>query len=109
MSDNIRDSWQPHGNGDMLQLALFVARLGQVNTNRGLDGLLDMGTLTAARSIGLANEFGMVVGRRADLVIFEATSPREAIIEQAKKLWVLKNGRAVAHNGRMLLEPLLST
>ena len=27
MSDNIQDTWQPHGNGDMLLLAAFTARL----------------------------------------------------------------------------------
>ena len=33
MSDNIQDTWQPHGNGDMMLLAAFTARLTPFNTN----------------------------------------------------------------------------
>jgi cytosine deaminase len=106
MTDNIRDSWQALGNGDMLQLALFVARLGQVNTNQELDALLEMGTLGAARTIGLADEHGVQVGKRANLVIFQAESAHEAIVSQAKKLWVLKDGNVVAKDGELQVEPV---
>ena len=104
MSDNIRDTWQPYGNADMLQLALFVARLGSWRTKEELDHLLEMGSMGAARAIGLAEDHGVAVGKRADMVIFEAKSGHEAIITQARKLWVIKNGRVVARNGELLVK-----
>ena len=104
MSDNIRDTWQPYGNADMLQLALFVARLGSWRTKEELDHLLEMGSIGAARAIGLAGDHGVAVGKRADMVIFEAKSGHEAIITQARKLWVIKNGRVVARNGELLVK-----
>ena len=57
----------------------------------------------AARAIGLAEDHGVGVGKRADLVIFEAKSGHEAIITQARKLWVIKGGRVVARNGELLV------
>ena len=74
MSDNIRDTWQPYGNADMLQLALFVARLGSWRTKEELDHLLEMGSMGAARAIGLAEDHGVAVGKRTDMVVFEAKS-----------------------------------
>ena len=56
MSDNIQDAWRPHGNGDMMLLAVFASRLTPFNTNQELDELLDMGTIGAAKSLGFAHE-----------------------------------------------------
>ena len=106
MSDNIRDSWQPFGNGDMLHLASFVARLGSWRTNQELDRILEMGTVGAAQAIGLADEYGVAVGKRANLVILEAKSGHEAIVNQARKLWVLKDGRVVARDGQLMVGPV---
>ena len=102
ISDNIRDPWAAFGNADMLQLALFVARLGTWRSNQELDRIFDMGTLGAAKSIGLADQHGVGIGNQADLVILEAKSGHEAIVDQARKLWVLKNGRPVAKDGQLL-------
>ena len=47
----------------------------------------------------------MAVGKRGDLVILEARSGHEAIVGQARELWALKNGRPVASEGRLLIDP----
>ena len=73
------------------------------STKEELDNLLEMGSMGAARAIGLAEDHGVGVGKRADLVIFEAKSGHEAIITQARKLWVIKGGRVVARNGELLV------
>lgn len=104
MSDNIQDAWASFGNADMLMIALFVGRLGSWRTNQELDGILEMGTMGAARAIGLADEHGVAVGKRADLVILEAKSGHEAIVNQVRKLWVIKSGRVVARSGELLVK-----
>ena len=101
MSDNIQDTWQPHGNGDMLLLAIFTARLTPFNTNQELDVVLEMGTLGAAKSLGFADEVGVAVGKRADLMVLEAPTPHEAVVNQVRRLWVIKGGRVVAEDGRL--------
>ncbi len=105
MSDNIQDTWDPFGNGDMLLLAYMVGRLGPWRSNEELDRILDMGTIGAAQAIGLGEEHGVAVGKQADLVIFEAKSGHEAIINQVRKLHVIKRGRVVAQDGKLLMRP----
>ena len=103
ITDNIRDAWIPLGNADMLQLALFVARLGPCNSNPELDRVFEMGSMGAARAIGVAGDHGVAVGKKADLVILQAKSGHEAIVDQARKLYVFKNGRVVARDGQLLV------
>ena len=102
MSDNIQDTWQPHGNGDMMLLAAFTARLTPFNTNQEMDAVLEMGTLGAAKSLGFAGEVGVAVGKRADLMVLEAPTAHEAVVNQVRRLWVIKAGRVVASDGRLL-------
>ena len=102
MSDNIQDAWAAHGNGDMLLLAIFTARLTPFNTNAELDAVLEMGTLGAARSLGFADHHGVAVGKHADLMVLEAPTAHEAVVNQVRRLWVIKGGRVVAEDGRLV-------
>ena len=102
MSDNIQDAWQPHGNGDMLLLAIFTARLTPFNTNQELDSVLEMGTLGAARAVGMGDGHGVAVGKRADLMVLDAPSAHEAVLHQARRLLVIKAGRIIAQDGRLV-------
>ena len=102
MSDNIQDAWAAHGNGDMLLLAIFTARLTPFNTNAELDAVLEMGTLGAARSLGFADDHGVAVGKRADLMVLEAPTAHEAVVNQVRRLWVIKGGKVVAEDGRLV-------
>ena len=54
-----------------------------------------MVTDDAARLLRLP-DYGLAPGARADLVILEAESPRDALREQAARRWVLRGGRVVA-------------
>jgi cytosine deaminase len=102
MSDNIQDAWRAHGNGDMMLLAVFASRLTPFNTNQELDAVLEIGTLGAARSLGFAGEVGVAVGRRADLMVLDAPSAHDAVLYQARRLWVIKAGRIVAADGKLV-------
>ena len=61
-----------------------------------------MGTLGAARALGFADEIGVAVGRRADLMVVDAPSAHEAVLYQARRLWVIKAGRIVAADGKLV-------
>ena len=98
-SDNIRDFWVPFGNGDMVEGALIETQRLELKTNRQLDFIWQTITNEGAKVLGLERDYGVDVGRKADLVVLNALSPQWAIIEQAKKLFVIKNGRIIARDG----------
>jgi len=94
-SDNIRDPFRPYGNADMLEEGLLTAQVLQMGTPSELETVFRMGTYNPAKILGLKN-YGTKVGCKADLVLLEAASPSEALISQATKAYVFKNGKPVA-------------
>jgi len=96
-SDNLRDPFRPFGNLDMLEEALLIAQVAQMGRNIDFDNILKMGTYNAAKGMGLVN-YGLEVGNTADLVLLDAPSPKDAIISQANKSYVMKKGKVVAKN-----------
>ena len=101
-SDDIRDFWIPFGNGDMVEGALIETQRLSLSANRDLDLIWDMITGEGAKVLGIEKDYGLGVGKKADLVILDANSPQWAIIEQPKKLYVIKNGKIVAKNGALV-------
>lgn len=97
-SDNIRDAWRPYGNADMLQEALICAHCMQAALPEELENVFAMATLNPARNV-LIEGYGTEVGCKADLVVLSSATSDLAIIDQARKLYVLKNGNMVAQDG----------
>lgn len=98
-SDNIRDFWVPFGNGDMVQGALIETQRLELKTNHDLELIWEMITTEGAKVLGIEKDYGIDVGKKADLVVLDSLSPQWAIIDQSKKLYVIKNGRIIAKNG----------
>ncbi len=101
-SDNVRDFWIVHGNADLLQGALINSLKLRMWTNQDLNLLWRMITNEGAKVLGIERDYGIKEGNRADMVIFDALSPQWAIITQAKRSYVIKNGKVVARNGEIL-------
>lgn len=94
-SDNIRDPFRPFGNGDPLEEALLACQILSRGTERGFRSVLDMITVNAARTSGRPDA-DISVGRRADVVLLDAPDVKQAVIENAARLLVVKDGRVVA-------------
>jgi cytosine deaminase len=92
-TDNTQDAFNPLGNADMLLAALLLAYQKKLDGEGSLVKILEMGTINAAKATGMISNYGIREGGRADIVIFDAFSPREAIIRQARRLYVVKRGR----------------
>ncbi|HZK29514.1 MAG TPA: amidohydrolase family protein [Clostridia bacterium] len=98
-SDNIRDPFRPIGNADMLEEGLLTGQVAQMLSDSELRVIHQMGTIHAARAMRL-DDYGLAVGRRADLVLLDASDIASAYRDQATRLTVIKNGRVVATNQR---------
>jgi cytosine/creatinine deaminase len=93
--DSVMDPWYPLGYGDPVQAAFVLAHYGQMSGYEEIRTLIDMITVNAARTLGLA-DYGLTPGCRADLVLFEVPTEMDAVRLVAPRRLVLKAGRVVA-------------
>lgn len=100
-SDNIRDTWAPYGNGDMLQRAMFIGQRYNWRMDSDVEMALDICTHGGAAVLGLAS-YGLSPDHYADLVLVDAETVVEAIVAVPQRKAVYKRGRLVASAGKAL-------
>lgn len=100
-SDNIRDSWWPYGDGDMLGRAMMIGYRSGFYTDEELSAAFDVVTVASARALGLEG-YGIAIGAKADFVTLDAEHVPEAVVAVPKGRRVFKGGRLVAENGSMI-------
>jgi cytosine deaminase len=91
-SDNIRDTFRPYGNCDLLEEALLTAKVHRFGTPAELRQVFDMITYNGAKN-ALVNHYGIEPGYPANLVILDASTPEEALLFQAEKSVLVRNGK----------------
>ncbi len=97
-SDNIRDSWWPFGDGDMLRRAEIIAYRSGFFTDAELISAFDVVTSSGAKALRL-EAYGIAAGAKADFVTVPAAHVPEAVAGVPKPRCVFKAGRLVAENG----------
>ena len=100
-SDNIRDSWWPYGDGDMLGRAMMIGYRSGFYTDEELSAAFDVVTAAGAKALGLEG-YGLAVGAKADFVTLPAEHVPEAVVAVPKGRRVFKAGRLVAENGALV-------
>ncbi|EJJ31111.1 amidohydrolase family protein [Rhizobium sp. CF142] len=100
-SDNIRDSWWPFGDGDMLRRAEIIAYRSGFYTDAELSAAFDVVTSGGAKALRLEG-YGIAVGAKADFVTLAAEHVPEAVVAIPKPRRVFKEGRLVAENGSVI-------
>lgn len=100
-SDNIRDSWWPYGDGDMLRRAEIIGYRSGFFTDVELQAAFDIVTTAGAEALRL-NGYGIEVGANADFVAIAAEHVAEAVVGFPGNRKVFKQGRLVAESGRIL-------
>ena len=100
-SDNIRDSWWPYGDGDMLGRAMMIGYRSGFYTDEELKAAFDVVTESGARALRL-EDYGLRVGAKADFVTLKAEHVPEAVVAVPKGRSVYKAGKLVASNGAVL-------
>ena len=92
-SNNIRNAFTPFGKADMLVIGNLLAHAISFGTPAHQSAILDMGTINAARSIGIGDNYGIAVGKQADLVILDTYQIADALLDMPARSWVIKRGR----------------
>jgi cytosine deaminase len=93
--DDVNDPYYPFGRGSQLEVALFMAHAAHLTYPDELDTVFDMVTTNAARALRLG-EYGLAVGQPASLLVWNATSVKDALTRQEPPAQVLREGRVVA-------------
>lgn len=94
-TNNIRNAFTPYGTGDLLniaQLAIPACHLGGADDQVTV---LPMLTTNPAKALGLKN-YGLEVGKDADLVLLDTLSVADVILDLPARLAVMKRGKIVA-------------
>lgn len=95
--DCVMDPWYSMGSGDMLEVASMGLHVAQMTSRDAIRQCFDAVTVNAARAIGLT-DYGIEVGKRADMVVLQAADPIEAIRLRANRLHVIRGGQTIAEN-----------
>jgi cytosine deaminase len=91
-SNNVLNPATPYGDCSLIRIANLYANVLQVQGPARLGDCFAMLTERSARLLKL-EDYGIAVGKPADIAIFDAASPAQAVAEIARPVAVFKRGR----------------
>jgi cytosine/creatinine deaminase len=93
--DDIDNPYYPFGRNDLLEVAQYMAHLGQFAWGDEINRVLEMVTSVPAKVMKL-EDYGLSVGCKANILILNALNWRDAIQFQPEKSLVIVNGKLVS-------------
>ncbi|OSM98513.1 MULTISPECIES: cytosine deaminase [Lonsdalea] len=93
--DSIKDPWYPLGNGNLLRVLDAGLHICHMMGYQDLQRCLDFVTDNSAKAMHLGENYGLVVGRPANLLILDAENDYEAVRRQAKALLSIRHGKVI--------------
>lgn len=97
-SDGIQNTWEPWGNGDMLERAKYLAQRNGMANDTELGETARVCTFGSAQGIGLV-DYGLSEGDFGDLVLVPARTLAEAVALTPLKRTVIRRGRILVRDG----------
>lgn len=94
--DCVQDPWYPLGTGNMLQVASVGLHICQMTGMAEIDACYDMITWNGAKTLNLADDYGLEVGKPANFIVLNATNQYDAIRRQAIARYVISRGKLLA-------------
>ncbi|WP_395541654.1 amidohydrolase family protein [Neotabrizicola sp. sgz301269] len=99
--DCTMDPWYSMGSADMLEVAHMAVHVAQMGGIEQKARIFDAITVNSAKTMGL-EDYGLVVGNHADLVLVQAADVTEAIRLKPTRLIVWRRGRVVSRTAPRL-------
>lgn len=90
-TNNVLNPFTPFGDCSLTRMINLYANIAQVGAIGELANCLDMVTSGSAKLLNL-KDYGVAVGRPADLVVLDCETKAEAVCEVAQPLFGLKRG-----------------
>lgn len=103
-TNNVLNPFTPYGDCSLLRMANLYANVCHVARPGDLAECLAMVTTRAAR-LTRHQDYGIEIGRPADLVLLDASTPADAVARIAQPLWGMKNGRLSFSRPQAALHP----
>ncbi len=104
-SNNILNPFTPFGDCSQIRMANLYANICQVGKQADMRECFNMVTRRPAEMMRL-KEYGLAVGKSADLVVLDAEGPETAVAELTPVLYAFKRGRkTVSRQPAMLHRP----
>jgi cytosine deaminase len=91
-SNNVLNPFTPFGDCSLIRMANLYANICQVGKRDDIRECFDMVSRRSARLLRLS-DYGLEVGKSADLVVLDASSPEQVVAELAVPLYGFKRGR----------------
>ncbi len=91
-SNNILNPFTPFGDCSQVRMANLYANICQVGKTADMRECFNMVTRRPAEMMRL-KDYGLAVGKSADLVVLDAVDPETAVAELAPVLYAFKRGR----------------
>jgi cytosine/creatinine deaminase len=93
--DCVMDPWYGLGSADMLEVANMAVHAVPMTSREAIRWTFAGVTEAPARIMGLG-DYGLAVGKAADLVLLQARDPIEAVRMRATRLAVIRRGHVIA-------------
>ncbi len=91
-TNNVLNPFTPFGDCSLVRMANIYANICQVGSAHDTRECFNMITTRSAKLMNL-KEYGLEVGKPADLAVLDAESPEQAVAELAPVLYAFKRGR----------------
>ena len=101
-SDGIRDTWAPYGNGDMLERAMLLGLRNNFRYDSEIEYALWVCTHGGAKMMNV-KDYGLTEGCTGDVVLVDAETVAQAVVDRPCRKLVVKRGLIVARNGKALI------
>ncbi|MGF1514427.1 MAG: cytosine deaminase [Elainellaceae cyanobacterium] len=94
--DCIQDPWYPLGTGNMLDVAHMALHVCQMTGTAEIDACYDMITWNGARTLNLEDQYGVEIGRPANLIVLDASDRYDALRRRPTVCYVVSRGNVIA-------------
>lgn len=95
-NDCVQDPWYNLGTGNMLTVAAMAVHACHMTGQAEIDACYAMATHHGAKTLRVEDQYGIEVGKPANLIVLDADSPYDAIRRCATVTHVISRGKLLA-------------